>query len=193
MKKKIIIFSTILLVVIVSFFIGTTYSKYIAQVKGDGIADVAKWSFKVNGTPGQFKTINLAQTCNQATLVNNKIAPGTSGSFDIIIDTTEAEVGTNYQTTFSNEQNKPSNLKFIYNNKEYNTLKEMETQLMGTINANDINKIKSYSIDWKWDYENGESATDKTLNDLKDTNDGIIIDNYTFSIKVIGTQAKPNI
>lgn len=191
-KKKIIIALAIILAIVASFIGGQTFAKYISQVNGNGVADVAKWSFKVNGEEQQFQTINLVQTCNQSTLVNGKIAPGVSGSFDLIVDTTDAEVGTQYKTAVTNEQNKPTNLKFIYNNIEYNSVKDLENVLTGTINANDDNKVKAYTIGWKWDYETGKDNSTINSNDIQDTQDGKTIANYTFDIAITGTQVVPN-
>ena len=104
---------------LVAFIGGQAYAKYISQVRGNGIAEIATWSFKVNGEKEQVQEIRLASTCNNQTLVNNKIAPGTSGSFNIKIDATGSDVGINYNITFAQEENKPQNLKFVYGGIEY--------------------------------------------------------------------------
>ena len=72
-KKKIIVTGAILLCIIISFIGGKTYSKYVSEVRGDGMAEVATWSFKVNGQKEQVQTINLISTCNNETLIDNKI------------------------------------------------------------------------------------------------------------------------
>lgn len=71
-------------------FLGITYSKYTNVVSGDGETQVAKWSFKVNSATEEFATIKLAETYDKETLTNGKIAPGTKGSFDIIVDATRS-------------------------------------------------------------------------------------------------------
>ena len=96
-KKKILLILAIISIVLISFIGGKAYSKYVSEVRGDGLAKVATWSFKVNGQQEQVQTINLVSTCNNETLLNNKIAPGTSGSFNIIVDGTESDVGINYK------------------------------------------------------------------------------------------------
>lgn len=85
-KKKVILSIAILSCIILAFIGGQSYSKYVSEVKGEGMAEVATWSFQVNGQKEQVQTIELGSTCNNETLVNNKIAPGTSGSFNIIVD-----------------------------------------------------------------------------------------------------------
>ena len=151
-KKKVLIGVFIIMaLLILSFLGGQAYAKYMAQVKGVGGADIAKWSFKVNGQQTQMNSINLAQTYRQDTLKEGKIAPGTSGDFEIIIDATGADVGIDYDITFTNEQSKPSNIIFTYDGKEYSSLKQLESVLRGSIDANDNQKIKTKIIGWKWD------------------------------------------
>lgn len=190
-KKKIILIVAILSCIILSFIGGQSYSKYVSEVRGDGIAEVATWSFKVNGQKEQVQTIQLGSTCNNETLLNNKIAPGTSGSFNIIVDGTGSDVGINYSIEFTNESTKPTNLKFVYDNQEYYSIHELQTNLSGTIHANDEDKTKTLSIDWKWDYETGNNESEIANNDKIDTQNAQDIANYTFNVIVSGTQVVP--
>lgn len=191
-KKKIIISIAILVGILLSFIGGQVYSKYVARVKGEGIAQVATWQFNVNGQEEQVQTIKLQSTSNNQTLVNNKIAPGTSGKFDIIIDATGSDVGINYQVDFRNEQNKPTNLKFSYNGTEYNSITQLTQVLSGTINSNEEEKRKTFSIEWNWKYETGNTPEEIIENDKIDTKDAENISNYEFDIIVSGTQVAPN-
>lgn len=190
-KKKIILAVAILSCIIVSFIGGQSYSKYVSEVRGDGIAEVATWSFKVNGQQEQVQTIQLSSTCNNETLVNNKIAPGTRGSFNIIVDGTGSDVGINYSIKFVDESTKPANLKFVYDNQEYNSVDELQKNLSGTIQADETNKMKTLKIDWKWDYETGNNETEIAENDKIDTQNAQNIATYTFNVVVSGTQVVP--
>ncbi|MGN1297011.1 MAG: hypothetical protein ACI4VH_01025 [Clostridia bacterium] len=175
-----------------AFFTGQASNQYSTSVKGEGTAPIATWKFKINEQREQVQTINLAATCNNETILDHKIAPGTSGSFDIIIDATDSNVGINYNINFLEETNKPNNLKFIYKDKEYNSIKELDNCLSGTIHANDENKSITLNIQWKWDYETGNSEEEILKNDLIDTEDLQKIQNYTFTIYITGTQLDPN-
>ena len=181
----------VLAIVVLAFIGGQAYAKYITEVKGEGVAEVATWSFKVNGQKEQVQTINLASTCNDETLVDNKIAPGTSGSFNIIVDGTDSDVGINYNIAFEDEANKPANLKFIYEDVEYNSIQELENNLSGTINANDEDKTRILNVGWEWKYETGANETEIASNDLVDTQNAEAIQNYTFNVSVTGTQVEP--
>lgn len=190
-KKKAILIVAILSTIILSFIGGQAFAKYITQIKGEGIAEVATWSFKVNGQKEQVQAINLASTCNNETLVNNKIAPGTEGNFNIIVDGTGSDVGIDYVVEFLNETSKPQNLKFYYEDTEYAQITDLQNVLSGTINANDENKEKILNIKWKWNYETGSNTTEIQNNDKIDTQNGENITDYTFNIVVSGTQVVP--
>lgn len=191
-KRKMLIAIGILLVIILSFVGGQVYSKYVARLKGEGIAQVATWRFKVNGQEEQVQTINLQSSYNNGTLISNKIAPGTKGKFDIVVDGTGSDVGIYYSINFTNEQNKPRNLKFIYNNIQYNSITELATVLSGVINSNEEEKNKTFTINWEWKYETGNTKEEIATNDKIDTDDGKLISNYTFDVIVSGNQINPN-
>ena len=190
-SKKIILAIAVLLCILLAFIGGQAYAKYITEIKGNGIAEVATWSFKVNDQKEHIQEIKLASTYNNETLVNNKIAPGTSGNFNIIVDATGSEVGIKYNIVFSDEANKPTNLKFIYEDQEYDSIQELENNLSGVINANEENKTKTLNIGWKWDYETGQEEEEIAANDLIDTKDAEKLQNYTFKVSVTGTQVEP--
>lgn len=191
-KKRIILLALLLLVLVfMALLAGGSYSKYLTQVQGKGVIEVAKWAFLVNGQTASITNINLAKTYRADTLAQNTIAPGTSGSFDIKIDTTGSEVGINYDVKFENENNKPQNLNFTYDGHTVSNIKELEQFLTGTIDANSNEKVKIMTIEWNWPYETGNSETEKMAQDAEDTNDGTTIEQYSFDIIVTGMQVNP--
>lgn len=190
-KKKIIFVIAILSCILLSFIGGQSYSKYVSEVRGDGMAEVATWSFKVNGQKEQVQTIQLESTCDNESLNHHKIAPGTSGSFNIVVDGTSSNVGIDYNIKFVNESKKPTNLKFVYDKKQYSSIMELETILSGTIQANDVDKVKTFTIYWQWPYETGNSVSEIASNDKIDTQNAQDITTYTFNVIVSGTQVKP--
>lgn len=120
-----------------------------------------------------------------------KLEPGTSGYFDIIIDTTDSEVDIDYKVSFENEQGKPSNLVFTYNDVDFESLKSLENVLSGSITANSLEKIKVFPIDWRWEYQTGSNEKEIQKNNEIDTKDAMNNSDYTFDIVVTGTQTKP--
>lgn len=191
-KKKIVLIVAILSIIVVSFMGGQSFSKYVSQVKGYGQFDIAKWSFLVNGQESSMNTIDLSSTCNNGTLINNKIAPGTEGNFNIEIDATGSEVGIQYQVTFDEKSQKPNNLFFIYNRSTYANFSDLAYALKGVINADAENKKISIPIKWIWEYETGNSLELREPEDVEDTQDGKTLQNYAFDVIVTGTQVEPN-
>ena len=191
MKKKAVIIIAILVAIVLSFIGGQTYSKYVTEVRGDGTAQIATWDFKVNGQKEEVQTISLGSTYDSSTLVNGKIAPGTEGDFQIKVDATGSDVGIDYKIKFTDETTKPANLKFYYQEVEYNSILELGEALSGTINADDENKSKTFDIKWKWNYETGSNPTEIASNDKIDTQNAQEITNYEFDVIVSGTQVVP--
>ena len=190
-SKKIVLVVIAIVIIAISFIGGQAYAKYMSRVTGQGTADIASWSFKVNENEEKLQTISLKSTINNSTLINNKIAPGTEGEFQIKLDATGSDVGINYVTRFENESQKPINLKFTYDGKTYNSLTNLQQDLTGIINANDENKVKIITIGWNWKYETGSNAKEIAANDLIDTQNAKQISNYTFDVVVSGTQIMP--
>lgn len=190
-SKKIVLLSIVIIAIVLSFVGGQTYAKYMSRVTGQGTADIANWSFKVNDNEDKIQTISLKSTVNNETLVNNKIAPGTEGSFQIKLDATGSEVGINYAIKFENETQKPTNLKYIYEEKSFDSITELQQFLTGTINVNDESKTKTITIDWKWPYETGNTIEEIKKNDIIDTENAKQISNYTFDVIISGTQVNP--
>lgn len=190
--KKVIAIAAILLTIAISFIGGQTYAKYTSQVVGLGVGKVADWSFKVNGVTDRInQIIDLASTANNETLVNNRIAPGTQGSFTIKVDGTGSDVGIKYELSSTAEFAKPANLKFIYNGTTYNTLTELFANAGGYIYADETNKVKDIKIDWEWLYETGTTDEEIAQNDELDTEAGMG-DNLAFDVYVTATQIMPN-
>ena len=184
-KKLLGLACAILLIVLIQS-IGITYAKYISGDRTTGHAEVAKWAFEIVKDGEQTKTINLADTVDNNTLVNGKIAPGTSGLFVIGVDSTGAEVDMEFTVGFDNEQNKPENLKFIYMGKEYKTLSEI--LMKGVVKHDEKTRIYELPVVWRWEYETGSTQEEKAINNDLDTQAANTITQYTFDIIATATQ-----
>lgn len=128
------------------------------------------------------KDVELSNTVDSKALAKNKVAPGISGEFSIIINTKGSNVDMHYSVNFEDITNeKPYNLLFKIKgtDKEYSSLQELETVLKGIVKKQTETKI---DIEWRWPYEidNGQ--------DLIDTKDGINLENYKFKINVTGQE-----
>ena len=115
-----------------------------------------------------FKTIDLAETIDKKTLVEEKIAPGTSGSFNISLASNQ---NLNYKIEFNSKNEKPKNLNFKASKNEQilgeaNTLEELSKNLTGFINKNEKIDIK---INWYWAYESKENLEDTDIQEFEGT------------------------
>lgn len=192
-KSKKVIIALFVLLLLISITCGVLYTsaKYTSSAKGNVSASVAKWHFDVSGEDSYNDTntiqnLKIAQTCNASTLSDGKIAPGTSGSFDIIINSSKSEVGLDYTVSFSladSTKALPTNLKFKLDGNDWS----YASGISGKINADDETKIKTktHTITWEWPYET-------TDGDEADTNDGSSAFNYSFNVQAVGTQVKPS-
>lgn len=158
------------------------YSNEESNQYNNHIKQGGKYEFKVSYKNMDFKTIDLLKTINRETLLYDKIAPGTSGSFDILLNSSQ---NLKYKVEFQSRSEKPKNLKFkaFRDNKiigEANTLEELSNKLNGNINKNQDIKI---TINWYWNFEN---ENNQELSDVQDTKDAENIKKYEFNICTIG-------
>lgn len=180
-KKAIVILLIIFIIVLVFLFIEN--KKYVQddiiffKLFGNGKNKISQTEetiyLKVDYKNLNFKNVNLLKTTSD---INQKIAPGTSGEFSIILNSNS---NLNYQIKFQSKNLKPENLYFSIKgfNKTYKKLEEMESILKGKIIKNQEKKI---TICWKWEYEINKNQ------DIQDTEDGIKLKNYNFTIYTIG-------
>ena len=167
---------------------GYTYARYMSQEKGTGNADIANWAFQIDKNGEQTKNVTLRNTVSKQTLVNGKIAPGTSGEFSITLDATGSEVGVDYTLSFVDEINKPENIIFTYKGKEYKSLNEIGS-IKGNIGTKN-DRTATILIKWTWLYQTGSTDIEKAENDIKDTKAGTSLLDYSFNIIAKGVQAQ---
>ena len=151
-----IIFRLILLLMSLGMT-GYTYAKYVTQEKGNGSADIATWSFRIEKDENEdVKTIRLADTSNKETLLNGKIAPGTSGQFYLKINAVGSEVAVDYKVTFGNEKNKPDNNPNVFRFPINALCKEMgDTPYMEmSVGIDNVFKILRVDYVWRLTYRN---------------------------------------
>ena len=189
--KPIVILLALLLITAIVFSM-YAYAKYKTTLKGNGTAQVAKWSFKVNGQTQTIPDIDLATTMKKVNNVaENKLAPGTEGSFDLNLDATGSEVAINYNIKLVVTE-KPTNLRF-YTDSSYT--KEIAStdgvmNVSGVMSLEEVKTIQTKTIYWKWAYQTGTAANDIVANDKIDTADSK--KSVTMTITVTGTQRNPS-
>lgn len=133
-----------------------------------------------------IKISTKKQTTKEMTLFSNLkdqmnwnkiIYPGTKGEFLIKL---YGQENLQYEIAFRSKNQKPKNLVFKQNGKEYETLEQLGEDLNGNIKKDEI---KNIVIEWEWKYETNEKQ------DLQDTKDGKEIREYNFEITAKGKEA----
>lgn len=203
-NKRKIIFKLILILILIILFIKIFFLKGLINVKkiddflflklfSNGVYqknsiqdDKYKkiYEFKINYKNLDFKSLNLSDTIDKNTLIYEKVAPGTSGSFDISLYSNQ---NLKYRIEFDSINEKPKNLKFKALKsgeilEESNTLESLSKKLTGDINQNEKINI---TINWYWNYEDKENGEDADIQDTKDCEN---IKSYKFNVYAFGEE-----
>ena len=158
------------------------FQKSVNQPKDiDKTKKEENYIFKVNLKNIDIKQIDLMKTADKSTYVNEKIAPGTSGNFNILLETNK---NSKYKIYFQSINEKPKNLYFkaIKDGKEIaktETLEKLSENLKGDIKKKKKIKI---NIHWYWDFESSETT------DIQDTEDSKKIKKYQFNLYALGEE-----
>ena len=173
MKKNIMmrLASVLLIAVLMSTCaISGTFAKYATETGGRASARVATWSFKVGDTAdittqdAEF-TFDLGQTITEIGGIDPDsdvaapdgdllLAPGTKGSFDIVLQNT-SEVTAKYKVEFV-KTGMPGNFIYTYTVGGVGT-NEANLAQFAQINMNDTVTI---TVNWEWPFENDPSSDD---------------------------------
>ena len=150
--------------------------KYIGNISKKETAQ--QYIFDITYEHINFTNVNLIDTINSNTLVDEKIAPGISGEFDIIVKTNR---NSKYQIYFISKNEKPQNLEFkIANtNISVNKIEDLAKYLTGILEKG---QTRTVTIEWSWNYENDVKGN------IQDTKDSKNIDEYIFDIYTYGEQ-----
>ena len=145
--RSILLIVLLVLVGLTSGYVSSTYAKYTSTIEKDSSATIAKWSFDEENSDTNL-IIDFASTYDPSTLVENRIAPGTAGSFSIALTNAETETGVDYTLSFGQAQGVPTNLKFYEDNSYSNEINITSDTLTGTLEPGDATgvEIKFY---WK--------------------------------------------
>ena len=156
-------------VIFFRFLNSKSQSRGISNTKKEIVEEIKKEETTVNTKTIFFhvqykntkmKAINLTDTVDNETLVYEKIAPGTSGGFEILLN---ANQNMSYKIEFESKNEKPNNLQFYTKEggKRYSTLEELGENLTGEILENEEEIVPIY---WEWKYEtNQEQNKQDTL------------------------------
>ena len=191
MKKKLSLFLLLFVIAIAGVFVVGTYAKYTSEISKSGSAQVAAWNFATDNA-GTELTFGIPTTADANTLVDNRLAPGTEGSFTINVKNT-SEVGADVTLALQSITSKPTNLKFYKTRTGSAGSYEYSNELTPGDATNGVISGKlaagtttdtPVTFYWVWAYET-------TNGDGDDTTDGQTHANLSVTVKVTGTQIQP--
>lgn len=176
-----------------------TTAKYRTAITQNGTVTVAKWNFAGdNDNQTHTYNINIANTAHTSTLVGGKIAPGTSGSFNIALSNT-SEVGVNVTVaigtvTASNSGVVPAGFKFYSDSEFSHEITPGSYSLTGKMAAKtgeNAETLPTKTIYWRWQYETGNVTSGVAEGDSADTTAGEAGSTLTIPVTITGTQVEP--
>lgn len=200
-KKKVWILLAILMMLITCYEIKNTYAKYVAEASGVAKGNVGSWVVKINDTlistgtaEEEFIIDNLKYDSNE-NVKEGKIAPGTSGYFELEIDATEASVAVTYDVELNleelnNDTNSINLVKVVKMVDETETTDDIvekeENTYTGIISLKDIEDKKTTLLRAYVKWENNEE------NNEQDSILGTTVDIMSIPIKVKVSQYQGN-
>ena len=178
---------------------GSTMARYVTEVTGSATAAVAAWSFKADSKDSvgeTFTEIYLGDTTHREAydlkdIAEGVIAPGTKGSFDIVIDGAGSGVGIDYAVKIAAGKDVilPDDLVFsteaITADKPGSKLDDFSPS--GTIDyaAGADSMKKTITVNWEWAF--GEDYTaEENKNDNKSADN-----DWLLNIAITGKQTTP--
>ena len=182
MQKKFYLFSFIVIFSCLTlFFFNYTYAKYKDEVTKDANIQIARWNIKVNDETINNKTVlsnDIEPTFDENEYISSGVlAPGASGYYDIIIDTSDCDVAVTYKIIALNSET--STIKDLiitgYEINLDNNKIEYNSSIDGDIKLGD--NLTTIRIYIKWNDE-----ANQTMDNIADT-EAIINDNSKALIK----------
>lgn len=169
--------------------LASTYAKYTEKFAPYDSITVAKWDFLGDNSEVAVN-MDIKGTYDTSTLVDGKIAPGTSGSFPITMKSTNTETGVAYTIKLEDIEKIPTNLKF-YKDQDYTQPLTLNSNAFtGTLQPNDSTGV-THTVYWNWEYETEDEQHSTVIGDGNDTADGKNANELTVKVTITGTQVQP--
>ncbi len=198
-KSSWIIVILLLLVGVTSVYVASTYAKYTETLQPKtGEATIAKWAF-ASDNESKTITVDFSTTYDPATLVAQRIAPGTQGGFKIEVANTNGETGVDFTMNFGNVTPAIGTFTFsvipdITETATGTTAIENPSAgvFTGHINPGETRKLL---VSWAWAYEATGDAAAIAAQDEDDTDIGIAGGasgtKLQVPVTIIGVQSRP--
>ncbi len=164
-NKKILVVAVLLLLLAVSY---STYAIYKSTATADATVSTAAWVVKVNNqsltqATHTFTLGNITWATPTVSKVSGKIAPGDHGTVTVEIDATGTEVDVNYTVAIDTT---------AFDNNQFSVAAATTSAapLTGTIAYSDASKVKTITLDIKWNAVDTNAANTDDLGDAGQAN-----------------------
>ena len=163
---------TLLAVILVS----GTYAKYTTAVSAKDTATVARWNITLNGEDiskgtqktlklGLFDTINDTDfTSEESDVTAGKIAPGTTGQFEIAKLINNSDVNAQYKINYSIDNNNNIPLEFSKDknaaDSEWKSLSDFSMNNFEALSKDSTEGVSTGTIYWRWKFERNDDSAD---------------------------------
>ncbi len=186
LKEKFLLFALIYICFLILNISISSFAKYSGVINNKTSLNVAKWVIKVNNqdiTSSNIFNDSIKLVSNSENVNSNKIAPLSSGYFDITIDLSGTDVGISYSIDLSNSK-LPSDLvinsyKKIEDGVESDLATFSDNKVSGTkkLNSNMFTSkdIITYRFYWNYIDNSNEEQTSLALSD------------YSFNVNAVVT------
>lgn len=202
MKTRIKIMLVFMSLALTISLMSNTYSRYVADTTGSLEVQFAKWKILVNNndiTSGNVSSIELTPVVDaNENVAKNKLAPSSSGYFDIEIDPTDVEVSFDYEISLEVlNENIPDLLVTKYSlikgdsdlDKDSIKMNDIvDNVISGTFRyknvasgSDEVFTFKPFTIRVYFEWIDNEEVS--TMNDEADTQIGLNAEDYTLEIK----------
>ncbi len=166
----------LLLIVTIASLILATYAwaKYTSSDTATASADVAKWNVTFSAEDNN----KIVKKYDH--VVEDKLAPGTSGSFDIGLNINDTEVDVDYVIDITGVTDKPQHLNF-YRDESHKDKIVLDSKNAGQVKQGTITKKTAeettVTIYWDWPYE--DENLKETLESTKSALDAKMNEEHT--------------
>ena len=161
----------LVLTLMTSCFVGSTFAKYTSTASGSDTVTVAKWSIEVNDTQiavtgapetvpfDLFDTINdTGNTADETDVKDNLIAPGTAGSFALTVKNL-SEVNAIYTIQLAENNDNAIPLQYSVNGTDWtDSIAELTMTELTNQNISMETGSATKTVYWKWGFNGGHAG-----------------------------------
>lgn len=162
MKRLTLLISILFLVIVVSSVM-STFAYYVDKHNMESNFDIAKWVIKVNDTDitlsdnHEFSvndiTLNIPDSSIDGLKVSNDVfAPGTTGSFNLLLDLSEVDTSIEYDLVIDTSNIDETNINIVSVVVQDSLLELVDSKYSKRINVDELknNKEELITVNFEW-------------------------------------------